>query len=165
MALPQVQKPKGLARATKSNKTIALTLKDLHERNNTSIERSGLQLLLFTAFIRLFNITFADLQISEFQPVSIQSHKNYALMILSLYISGKAAKSEVITSYGLHYETSKKILSQLTQAGYIEVIINKSLHKWNMKAHYRDVPHLQLTSKGLDLANHIGSLLIDDRLI
>lgn len=160
-----IRETKGLARAKKSNKTIALTLKDLHDRNNTTVDKAALYVFLSSSLLRLFNIRFEDLQISEFKQVSKPSSKNYCLLILSLYISGKASKSEVVKSFGLHYLTSRKILAQFVDAGYVAVILNKSRHSFNGLGYLKEVPHLQLTSKGYDLAHHICALLVDDRLI
>ena len=156
---------KGLKRATKQLKFIAAGVKGLHNRNNITSQSSGLQIFLYISILRLFNITFADLCISEFKPVSKQASRNYSLLIMSLYMTGKSSKSLIIKSFGLHYNTSTKILTQLLDAGYIEKVANKSIKCFNGRFYHADVDHLQLTSKGYDLANRIGSLLIDDRLI
>ena len=162
--LPIVQ-TKGLKRATKHLKFISEGVKSLQTRNNDTSQDSGLYSFLYVSILRLFNITFTDLQISEFEPVSKQASRNYSLLVMSLYISGKVSKTEAVKSFGLHYNTSSKILVQLLDAGYIEKVPNKSIKVWNGSHFHKDVEHLQLTSKGYDLANHIGTLLIDDRLL
>lgn len=156
---------KGLKRATKQLKFIAEGVKNLQERNNNTSQSSGLHTFLYIGILRLFNITFSDLNISEFKPISIQAARNYCLLIISLYISGKTSKTIAIKSFGLHYTRAVKILAQFIDAGYIEKVPNKSIKSFNGIHYHKDVEHLQLTSKGYDLANHIGTLLVDDRLL
>lgn len=162
---PTISEVKGLTRATKQLKFVTESVKSLQSRNNDTSIKSGINLFIFTAVLRINNIRFSDLNISEFNALSDRSSKNYALLIISLFLSGKSARTEVIKSFGLCVPTAKRMLDKMILAGYIEIVPNKTVRSWNGRHFHKDVEHLQLTSKGYDLANHIGTLLVDDRLI
>lgn len=156
---------KGLKRAERKPKNIAAALKHLKERNNRSTESTNINLLLFTAVSRLQNVRFRDLQINEFKAPSDRNSKNYALLVISLFISGTAARSRVITSFGLSHGPAARMLQRMQDAGYIEPVDVKVLKTWKGHHFMKAQPHLQLTSKGYDLGNLIADLITDTRII
>lgn len=162
---PVVQ-DKGLNRAKISDNKLEKAVKRLDIGSCATSQTPKISLLLSIAILRIHNLRLSDLHLSGTKFPWIERHSRFiCLMILYLFTHGKASKTAMLMSFNLTTSKDRIKLYDLVDAGYIDKVAGESRAMLNGKIVCQQEEHLQLTSKGLDMANHIIELLTDSRLV
>lgn len=163
--MAQLQHVKGLPKIKKSVNHFLQSVKYLSAWNNLE-SNPAKTVKLFTVFLlRLYNVRFSDLPITEFKPLGKRSERLYILILLSLSFMGKYSRSRVLGLCNITPGSGMPLIEQLLAGGYIKTTPTKRSHLIQGRNITREVDEIELTVKGYRLVDYILSLLLDDRII
>lgn len=156
---------KNLSRAEKSVNQIRLALEQLRERNNSSIERNGLNLFTVNFVCRLLNINFAEMQFHGFTDINRNAVKYYYILA-GLLIQGRPVTRTYLMDFlGVNHVPCNKIIDNLINSGYIAETKARRHNNFKGKIIYKTYDTgIMLTAQGIDKLTFLNDLLTDKRL-